>query len=452
MLSYRAVGGAQGIGNSSYLYTFDDVVVLVDAGAKPLQEDLTPKKYKQAFPDFETVSHVDYIFITHGHFDHCGGLMEAHRRWPHAKIYMNAPTREFSKIHLLDLARKMSHAFSWKGVKPVFTEDDVVRLMSKITLIRGEERINLKKNLSVIPTGAGHILGALSFIFVFGEKTVYHTGDISWEDQHFTPGATKFLYKQGFSLLNLDSTYANTVFHHCPKHDTKEDLVKAAAEVLGSGGNVLIPTLGNNRAQEIWMEFFLHQGIVPIGCVFVDGSAQRYFKIFKEHARTPLTDGLRFAQFIPQGWNRCRWERSFHRKALLKEGKERPFVVIASGAMLQEGSAAHSWADLLIDGKENAIFFTSFIDPCSAAFELIEDLKDDEKALRYFKNGGARCSIKRFHLSGHQDQKDITRLVRRLKPRLTIFTHGEPNQVVPFLDQAKDKSFLYPKEGEEVRI
>ncbi|MEK7179250.1 MAG: MBL fold metallo-hydrolase [Patescibacteria group bacterium] len=459
-ISYTPLGGGREIGASAYHLLFGSMSVLFDAGMRPQGSDvyLNPGNIKAAQPNFDLVDDVHFIFVSHGHYDHCAAFMFARKKFPGAKAYMTIQTREFCKMHLSDIARRMKHSRDWRGAQPLFSEEDVEKALSAAVLVKpiehGGMAINLGYGLWAIPHHAGHMLGAISVEFVYNERSVIFTGDISWTDQHFTRGASHFTPHAPVALLGTEATYLNTCFHE-KDEDARGDLVAATMETLRRGGNVLIPTLSINRAQEIWMDFYEQRDTIPISRVFLDGGTQRYFDIFKRYAYTPKAHLLRHAQFVPHGWSGRRWEKEFHRGQLLKQ--DEPFVVIASGAMLQEGSASYHWADMLLPGKKNALFFTSYLDPCSAGFELLQQMKKDEEVIKLFGGESVRgCEVRRFNLSAHTDKHGTEAMIGRLDPDVVVFHHGDPKEVVPYLAQvgARDpnRGYFYPGTGEEVTL
>ena len=66
------LGGADEIGASSYFLSVDGINILLDCGARLKENEL--------FPDYERIlqeidySEIDFILISHAHFDHIGSL------------------------------------------------------------------------------------------------------------------------------------------------------------------------------------------------------------------------------------------------------------------------------------------------------------------------------------------------------------------------------------------
>ncbi len=86
-------------GNCAVLRT-DETRILIDAG-------FTQRKLRQLLHDAgEALEHIDAVFITHEHGDHCAGI-DGLKKFPHIKVFANAATARAVQA-------KLDHKVAWQ--------------------------------------------------------------------------------------------------------------------------------------------------------------------------------------------------------------------------------------------------------------------------------------------------------------------------------------------------
>jgi metallo-beta-lactamase family protein len=96
------MGGAGTVTGSKTLVESNGVRILIDCGQfqgiKPLRElNWNPLPILP--------SSIDFVLLTHGHLDHCGLLPRLVNQGFKGKIYCTSPTKDISKLILLDSAK-----------------------------------------------------------------------------------------------------------------------------------------------------------------------------------------------------------------------------------------------------------------------------------------------------------------------------------------------------------
>lgn len=124
---------------------------------------------------------LEKIVLTHGHFDHCLGLLAVKLNFPHAPVFMHS-----DDLFLIKNAEKNAKHWLNKDVDPVPIPDQNLAGQSKIKLAGIE--------FEIIPT-PGHTPGSLSFYSP--EEKLLFSGDTLFKQ---AVGRTDFSYSDPAEL------------------------------------------------------------------------------------------------------------------------------------------------------------------------------------------------------------------------------------------------------------
>src|SRR4051812_39844279 len=100
-LSLQFLGGVGTVTGSKYLLTYDNQRVLIDCGLFQGVKDLRLQNWAPLPLD---PKQIDAVILTHAHLDHTGYLPVLVKSGYRQPIFCTAPTRDLSKIILLDSA------------------------------------------------------------------------------------------------------------------------------------------------------------------------------------------------------------------------------------------------------------------------------------------------------------------------------------------------------------
>ncbi|NJK43199.1 MAG: MBL fold metallo-hydrolase [Pleurocapsa sp. SU_196_0] len=168
-IRFCGLGGTDEVGASCALLEFPEARVLIDAGVRP--RDLGDA----SLPILEVLkTHPpDMILVTHAHLDHVGALPVVHKRFPRVPIFATRATASLAIEVLFDAAKVASS----QGAG-LYSERAILSTVNAMQLIEpGVPIPNLP--LEVTPIEAGHLLGAVSYLFRSSAGTVMHSGDIN---------------------------------------------------------------------------------------------------------------------------------------------------------------------------------------------------------------------------------------------------------------------------------
>jgi metallo-beta-lactamase family protein len=271
-------GAAKTVTGSCYLVDTGKHKFLVDCGAFQGPDDMELKN-SEPFPF--NPSEIDYVFLTHAHFDHCGRLPLLTKQGFKGKIIATQPTKELAQLVLLDAAKiqeedyrrisarlkgenKMQHNtnFSAQGDayavrEPLYTTDDVYAMMQHFEIHTYGDSEVLTDEIEFRMRDAGHILGSVSYEFWLKNETgrerkIVFSGDLGQTGQRIIQDPD--LVREADYVV-VESTYGDRL--HRSKDETVLEFLSILKQAKQEGGNILIPVFAIERAQEIIYELNL---------------------------------------------------------------------------------------------------------------------------------------------------------------------------------------------------
>jgi metallo-beta-lactamase family protein len=253
--------------------------ILVDCGLLQGSRELA---HENADPFGFDAASIDTVLLTHAHLDHCGRLPLLMQRGFHGEIIATAPTRELTRLVLLDSARLQEEDAHRRAHHHRRHGEDVrdgalytlTQALNSLDLFgkaaRYHEPVELAPGLRATFLEAGHILGSASILVEFEEagraRSVLFSGDLGGTGHDLLkppapPGHA--------DIVVMESTYGDRL--HRGYAESVEELYAAIADAFSRGGNVLIPTFALERAQELL--FAIHAGVAS-------GRLQRSVQVF----------------------------------------------------------------------------------------------------------------------------------------------------------------------------
>lgn len=140
---------------TTYKFVLNKKTILFDYGSK-----------------VDNIKDVDYIFITHEHFDHYQGLLfQALEINENIKIFSTKTT----KLLLLELVKMNLSTLDIKSNE----KKRVIKLIEEIIEIQFEQTYFLDDGLSFIFYPSGHTYGS-AMIYLIGDECILYTGDMDY--------------------------------------------------------------------------------------------------------------------------------------------------------------------------------------------------------------------------------------------------------------------------------
>lgn len=418
-MQIKVLGAAQEVGRSAFLVNCEDANFLLDYGILLGKELLFPMHVKPR--------DIDAVVITHAHLDHSGFVPSL---FVNGKIdvYATPPTFDLSRLLIEDMLKfeKNFLPFEMREVANMMVHSKEIGYGEKIKF--GSSSFELRES--------GHVIGGGAVIVESEKKRLYYTGDIN-------PNGSRMLREADLDIGEIDlliteSTYSQT--EQKPRHESEEDFIEFAYEVLDRKGSLFVPAFSVERSQEIACVLksarFKHR-------VVMDGMAVKVNEIMLQYPEY-LRDPKVFAESIHQAlWIKGERER----KNVLKE----PSVIISPAGMLVGGSAVYYLQQLALD-KKNGIAMVSYQGEGTPGRRLLETGLVSIRG----RDSKATAEVRQFEFSGHADRNGLFEFIKKIKGDPKVLTiHGDRNSCTKFAEEIHEKfglEALAPKVGDIVTV
>lgn len=428
---------------------------LVDCGSFQGTPELAQLNY-EPFPF--NPSELDYVFLTHGHFDHCGRLPLLIKQGFRGRIISTQPTREIARVVLLDAAGLQEEEFRrWSARpkdrgenpnyrerevrEPLYTTDDVNELMTFFDVYPYGDSVDFKNGVEFRMRDAGHILGSAMFELWLENgdsrvRKIVFSGDLGQSGQRIVKDPD--LVREADYVI-VESTYGDR--SHRNKDETLLEFLSILKDTQQHGGNVLIPSFAIERAQEVLYELnlFFENRLLTDMPVFLDSPmASETVKIFKQFPNFYDEDARRL---LEKGDNPFDFP-GFHETESAEDSKrlvsKRGCVIIAGSGMCNGGRIIHHLENNIENSKTSIVIVGYQVEGT-----LGRKLVDGEPEV-YIKGRRMEVRAKVHTLGGfsaHADQNDLRYWLRGFghTPRRVFMVHGEEQVANKFASDMKEE-------------
>lgn len=467
-------GATETVTGSSYYIETPNAKILVDCGAYQGSQEMEAKN-AEPFP-FDP-SQLDYVFLTHAHFDHCGRLPILFKQGFRGRVISTQPTRDLSRIVLLDsahiqeedydrwLARAKKNpekyggeeGFAYTQNQPLYTEQDVEDTMTLFEVYPYGNSVDLHNGIEFRMRDAGHILGS-AMLELWVQNEAGRTRKIVFSGDLGQPGAR--IVRDPDMIREADyvvceSTYGNRI--HKNRDETVLELLAILKEAQQSGGNILIPSFAIERTQEILYEInlFVENRLLSGLPVYLDSPmATKATEVFRKYPNFYDEDARRL---LDKGDDPFDFP-GFHKIDAAEDSKrlaaKTGIVIMAGSGMCTGGRIVHHLKNNIEKSKTN-IIFVGYQVQGTLGRRILDGEPEVKIHGQTLKNNAKIHTLGGF--SAHGDKADLTYWLRSFghSPKQIFITHGEKEVANEFAEHVRNELQIdthVPKLNEEIEL
>lgn len=423
-IQFTSLGSVGEVGASAHLITIDGLQILLDCGMHPSKEG------RGKLPDFSMLNKApDAVIVSHSHIDHCGSLPYLLDIFPNTPVYCTVPTLRIMDRMLHNCVSVMGKIRDERNIPeyPLYSHEDVEYVINRAYGIHmyKEFGIHPDKDIRVMFSHAGHVLGSASVTITTPEHTVFYTGDICTVDQELMEAYRPPSNSDRINTLIIESTYgASEEADSLVYGDEIERFGAAITDVLANDGVALIPSFALGRTQEVlnMISRLQDENKIPYVPVYASGLGRAVYEIYDdffdhlkpEAALSPLDEFLS----VGNVWN----------PKVAREIISAPCIIVATSGMMLENTPSAMIAQQLVQNPKNGIFFVGYcatdtlgatVKAAKVGDEIVFELDGDPVV-------NALTNIQSFHFSAHASRKDLQQVVESIPSKNVVFVHGDP--------------------------
>jgi Cft2 family RNA processing exonuclease len=414
------IGGGNEIGGSCNLLIFQARAktyrFFIDFGIRNIRGEYELPDLKMlAQYGMSGLNDLDGVFITHAHADHIGAVFQQIiLPGLNIPIYMSPATFEIFQESTFDGIKYMPEECFVNDSKSTW-QTSVKRNteafhgnIHRLSLDEQEEIV--PGELQVRPLLAGHITGAVGYVFEFKEhkKTILYTGDFALRSLKSVEGAS-FLKLKSVDTIICEGTNLSKL--NVRKLDSFKTFADKIDATIKRGGKVVIPAFSIGKAQEfVALIGELQKAKQSNIRLKVDGLAKNVTKICASYS--PRISGVKFEETDPD-------------------------IIVSSAGSMSAGTTIGGYVKSVLPDPKSLLIKGSFFDEEYSGWASNYQL-DRAKEIVY---GGERfpvaCEIYEFKVPLHAELYEIEELINSLHPKQVYFVHtlsGPSHNVQPKLD------------------
>jgi metallo-beta-lactamase family protein len=462
--SISFLGAAQTVTGSMHLLQVDERRVLVDCGFFQGQRKESNQKNRN-IP--RQASQADALLLTHAHIDHCGNIPTLVNRGFSGHIHCTSATADICATMLRDSARiqeadaawlnkKNKDNDDWEEIEPLYTEEDVERVIPLLSPHPYEEPFSLAEGLKVRFIDAGHVLGSSSIVVDVKmnghSRRVVFSGDIG---RRGLPILRDPVLPEHPDFVVMESTYGNRT--HAPSQEMQEQLLSAIERTRARGGKVIIPSFALERAQEI--VFALNQlqksgRLKPIPVYLDSPLTVDLTGIFRRHTECFDPEANHFLQDHgdPFGFNMLTMVQSVEESKQLNSISG-PAIIISASGMCECGRIVHHLRNAIEDPK-NTIVIVGFQAPHTLGRRIVEH-QPQVRIFGVYRELNAEVAVLNA-FSAHADRDELLYWASGCGAQVQRFflVHGDLDQSEALRGHLTERGLKahVPSQGERVNL
>jgi len=420
VLKITPIGGNEETGGRNcYLFEYGRDIIVVDIGLMWPEEDMPGVDY--IIPDLSLLKgrekNIRGIIITHGHYDHTGGV-------PHWLPKLGNPPLYSSNLTCAMLQKKMEDVAPGKKLKLHSVKSrDVIRL--------GQFRVQF--------FGLSHnIPGSFGIIIETPSGSVVHTGDFKLDERAHVSNRTdlefvRTLAKRNVTVLMCDSTNSGVPGRQLSETEVEKNIDTMFTQTKG---RMIVATFASLLSR-----------------------VQQVIALAEKYNRKVLLEGFSMRTNVEigkkLGYIRCKPSTILPWEEIKKLPNDR-VLVLCTGAQGEDNAVLMRIANrehryLQIERGDLVVFSSSVVPGNERSVQRLKD--------GLYREGADIVDSKLLdiHAGGHAKQDDITALINFVRPRYFMPIEGSfsaliENKKVAVRAGLPEKQVLIADNGQTVEV
>lgn len=416
---------------------------------------------KNAVFPFDPGKDIDAVILSHAHMDHAGRIPLLWKNGYRGSVYCTFATKDLAEVMLRDggyIQEKDEEYFMKHCAQsripcegPLYTQEDAKACMSIFKGVNYNDWVDVCEGVRVQLIDAGHVLGAAMMVLEIEEDAPNHSrgsgtgrvlrlgfsGDLG---RSTLPIIRDPAPMPAVEVLVCESTYGNR--QHASIENARVQLRDAIVTTAKRGGKVLIPAFSLERTQQIVYDLHLlwDRKEIPAIPIVVDSPlATAVTDVFRKHPE--CYDKEMYEQFLARAHNPFQFSLVRYTEDVEESkelnGKPGPMVIMAGSGMCEAGRIRHHLRNE-IENTRNMVLAVGFMAEHTLGAKLLDPAVREVKIFDELHRKGAEVGYIEAY-SGHADKKDLDQYVQSIEGlKKLILVHGEPAQMDPFAQRAKE--------------
>lgn len=432
-----SAGAAETVTGSCHLLEINGLKILIDCGLFQGGKKTEAKNYED-FPF--NVSEIDIVLITHGHLDHIGRLPILLKSGYSGNILATNSTNHIAEVILKDSAkiqeedykrnlRKAERKGKANKVKaPLYTAEDVPRVLSSLKRIEFNKDINLGKKVVAKFRPSGHILGSAFIEIDSPEGRIIFSGDLGNYESSLQADAKA---PNEADIVVIETTYGNR--NHRSMEATEAEFKQILEQAIKHHGKIMIPSFALERTQVVLHQILKQQQDGDLGSlpIYLDSPmATKFTKLYQacanefiEPIKLELEKGIDpFEPDVLEYTVTAEQSKTINNKKGLA-------IIIAGSGMMSGGRITHHLKHNL--WRKNACLIVVGYQAEGSLGRLLVDGR--KKVKIHGETITVAAEIKTIGgFSAHADKDDLLKWISSTGKAKAYLVHGEPKVMKAF--------------------
>ncbi len=431
MINVHTIGGYNEVGKNMTAVEIDNDIIVFDCGLylpavidlQEAEKNPTPQMLRNcgALPDdsflLKNKDRVRAFLITHAHLDHIGAIHHIAYKFPKAQIFTTPFSLEVLRALMKDSKQNLKNRLV--AVHPNSSCFIKGRNKSYKADFINMTHSTIQSSIIALHTNEG--------IIVYANDYKLDDSPIIGEPPNYQK--MKELAKQGIKVLIIDCLYSGDERKTHSEKIARAMVEEALLTVDHGNGAIVISTFSSHIAR--LKSIVEYSKKLNRQVVFMGRSLAKYVNAAKNVNQFSFGKNIQIYNYAKQI------------KSRLNEidKNRRNYVLVCTGHQGEPGSIldrlVHNQLPFTFRPGDSVLFSSRVIPtPVNISHRANMDKKLKQKDVRIFDN---------IHVSGHGGREDLREMIKLLKPKHIIPSHGGFDKTTPAMELAKEMGYQYGK-------